>query len=268
MTAAPLAVASAALPDLDPQRLCEVAVDHGLDGVEWGVGAGHALGLTATDAQVAAVAGTAEEAGLACAGVAVHEPDAIACAAPLWQRVCELAKALRAPHVRVYARGHGTDFDTDFTRLRSQLADKAAECAARGMRLLLEPAPTTLVPDPALAHRALSEMDIDQVGVVYDPGSLAREGWQDPLLATGVLGPLLRHVHVKNVAPERAEGGTWVWRRAALDTGIVDWPRVSDALEAAGYSGWFVLDHLSSQEPGSLAADLAQLRKLTEASRA
>ncbi|MEV6904588.1 sugar phosphate isomerase/epimerase [Amycolatopsis sp. NPDC051372] len=267
MTAVPLAVASAALPDLDPRRLCAVAAEHGLDGVEWGVGVGHALELTASDAQLAAVAGAAEEAGIACAGVAVHEPDALAYPGPLWQRVCDLAVALHAPHVRVYATGHGTDFDTDFTRLRSQLAGKAAECAARGVRLLLEPAPTTLVPDPSLACRALSEVDVDRVGIVYDPGSLAREGWQDPFLATGVLGPLLRHVHVKNVAPERAEDGTWLWRRTALDTGIVDWPRVSDALEAAGYSGWFVLDHLSSQEPGSLAADLVHLRKLTEMSR-
>ncbi|MEV4603700.1 sugar phosphate isomerase/epimerase [Amycolatopsis sp. NPDC049253] len=268
MTTAPLAVASAALPGLDPGRVCALAAEHGLDGVEWGVGVGQALPLTVSDAQLAAVATAAASHGLACAGVAVHEPEALAYPAALWHRICDLAVVLGAPHVRVYATGRDTDFDSGFAGLRELLADKARATAERGLRLLLEPAPATLVPDPALARRALSGVDSDSVGVVYDPGSLAREGWQDPFLATGVLGVLLRHVHVKNVAPRRNEDGSWVWQRTGLDTGIVDWSRVSDALDAAGYAGWFVLDHLSSHEPGSLAVDLVHLRKLAEVSHA
>jgi sugar phosphate isomerase/epimerase len=258
-----LAIASSALPDLDPRQLCAVVADHGLHGVEWGVGVGHALPVSATSAQLKEVTAAAAGQGLACVGLSVHEPDALAYPTALWRRICELALAVGAPHVRVYATGHDTDFDSGFARLRAQLADKAKLTAAEGLRLLLEPAPATLVPGPSLARRALSGLDEEHVGVVYDPGSLAREGWQDPFLATGVLGPLLRHVHVKNLAPQRGEGGTWVWRRSTLDTGIVDWPRVLDALEAVGYAGWFVLDHLSSQEPGSLAADLVHLRRLT-----
>jgi sugar phosphate isomerase/epimerase len=146
--------------------------------------------------------------------------------------------------------------------LRSRLAERAGVLSAAGLRLLLEPAPMTLVPDPAQAREVLGGTDQEMVGVVYDPGSLAREGWLDPWLAAGVLGPLLRHVHVKNLSPTRGEDGRWSWLPTTLDAGIVDWTRVFAALHQAGYRDWLVLDHLSSPGTDAFAADLRHLRAL------
>jgi sugar phosphate isomerase/epimerase len=264
-SARPLAIASSALPDLPPGQLCALAADNGLLGIEWGVGSGQALPVEASEAALAGVAQAASTHGLACCGLAVHDEQALAYPISVWRGLAELGARIGAPHVRVYATRRETNFDADFARLRDQIAERSEVVAAAGLWLLLEPAPQTLVPDPALARQALSETRSEAVGVVYDPGSLAREGWLDPLLATEVLGPLLRHVHVKNLYPRRGDNGTWSWYRTTLDQGIVDWPQVFQALNRADYAGWLVLDHLSSHADGALATDLRHLRGLTEA---
>jgi sugar phosphate isomerase/epimerase len=257
-----LAIASAALPGLDAERLCEAAAGEGLAGVEWGVGAGHPLSLEVSPHAAERLVRATTMSGLHCSGLAVHAENALALPLVNWHRLAEAAVTARAPHVRVYAPAPSGVFSDDFGRLRRLVSERAAIVAAVGLRLLIEPAPSTLVPGPALAVDALSDADPDQVGVVFDPGSLAREGWLDPFLAVGVLGSFLRHVHIKNTAPVRDEDGVWRWRRAGLDTGIVDWSQVLSALTARDYGGWLVLDHLSSHADDSLPADLADLRRL------
>lgn len=273
-TGAPLrrlsAVASAALPGLAPAALCEAAAASGLRGVEWGVGDGQALTLDAPDAVVDALVRAGAETGLDCCGLAVHDDRALESAPAVWQRLAAAAQALGAPYVRVYATpplGESASsgrFPEEFALLQRRIAEFAGIVAATGRRLLLEPAPSTLVPDPVLAVRALSAAGQDQVGVVYDPGSLAREGWLDPFLATDVLGPLLRHVHVKNASPTRSADGSWTWGRSALDAGIVDWPRVFRALDRVRYEGWLVLDHLTSHTSACLESEVGYLRELAE----
>lgn len=264
------AVASAALPELAPAQLCESAAAAGLHGVEWGVGTGQALPLGAPDAVVEVLRRAGARSGVACCGLAVHDGLALESGPGVWQRLAAAAETLGAPYVRVYAtpgpagRGSAGGFGDTFALLRGRLAKAADIVAANGRRLLLEPAPATLVPDPALAVQALAAADQDRVGVVYDPGSLAREGWLDPFLATEVLGGLLRHVHVKNTSPVRDADGVWTWGRSALASGIVDWPRVFRALDRIGYGGWLVLDHLTSHTPACLESELEFLRKLAE----
>lgn len=259
-----LAIASAALPEQDPEQACATAAMSGLTAVEWGAGPGQALTLDAPDAAVRRLLRATSRAGLMCCGLSVHDDAVLASPPGVWQRLVAAAAGLGAPHLRVYACAPQGPFTEDFALLRKRLAALVRAAAAHDVRLLIEPAPGTLVPGAALALDALSGLDPRHVGVVYDPGSLAREGWLDPFLAVGVLGVMLSHVHVKNTAPQRAPEGGWTWQRASLDSGIVDWARVFAALRQARYAGWIVLDHLSSREGDSLTHDLAQLRDYWE----
>jgi sugar phosphate isomerase/epimerase len=260
----PLGVASPALPEGEPELMCATAAAHGVAGVEWGAGSGHVLAVDAGDRAVDRLVRAADGEGLECCGFAVHEPDALAWPLPVWRRLAETAVALGAPHVRAYPTPSGGEFRDDLARLRDRVAERAQTVAEAGVRLLLEPSPNTLVPGPELAREVLAGALPHQVGVVYDPGSLAREGWLDPFLATAMLGPLLRHVHVKNVSPRPGCDGAWGWQRSTLESGIVDWPRVFAALDRVGYRRWLVLDHTSSHADGSLATDLGHLRALME----
>ncbi|WP_189937415.1 sugar phosphate isomerase/epimerase family protein [Streptomyces sulfonofaciens] len=255
-----LAIASAALPEHDPEQVCATAALSGLTAVEWGAGPGQALPLDAPDAAVRRLVEATSGAGLLCCGLSVHDDVVLASPLGVWQRLVAAAASLGAPHLRVYACPPQGTFAEDFALLRERFAALARIAAAHDLRLLIEPAPGTLVPGVVLARDALSGLTPRHAGVVYDPGSLAREGWLDPFLAVDVLGEMLSHVHVKNTAPQRTPEGGWTWQRASLDSGIVHWARVFAALRQARYAGWIVLDHLSSREGDSLRRDLAHLR--------
>ena len=96
--------------------------------------------------------------------------------------------------------------------------------------------------------------------MLWDPGNGIIEGHLDPRLAVADLGAYLHHVHVKNIAWRRS-GGVWSWGYVSLATGMLDWPSVLSALDAAGYRGRLSIDHL----PG--AANVATLRRETDALR-
>jgi sugar phosphate isomerase/epimerase len=261
-----LGIMSSALPGWNPGDLCAAAADAGVDGIEWGVGHGQAIAPGAPGTDVARLADASHARGLTCAGLAVQDADGLRYPLETWRRLAERGQELGAPHVRVFASAvDPANVGAGFEEVRSRLAACAAVVAEAGLRLLLEPSPRTLTPGPALACQALAAIDPETVGVVYDPGSMAQEGWLDPRLALAVYGPLLRHVHVKNVTPGHV-ADSWGWRPATLEQGFVNWTSVFEALDAVAYDGWLVVDHLSGRADAEvLAGDVAGVRRLIEA---
>jgi Sugar phosphate isomerases/epimerases len=259
----PLALSSSALVGWSPEEICAACADAGLDGVEWGVGPRQVLQPHDVKLGVADLQRAGNSAGLLCSGVSAHDDNALLYPAETWKWLAALAAELGAPHVRVYAPPLAPSrIESAWNELRDRLSECSTITAEAGVRLLIEPAPTTMVPGPVLASHALAHLEENDVGVVYDPGSLAREGWVGPHLAVSLLGPLLRHVHVKNVSPTR-ESSVWRWHPATLEAGIVDWDGVLEALDAVGYRDWFVLDHLSAEISAEvLRSDVARLRQL------
>jgi len=265
-SARPLGLSSSALPGWDVDQVAGACAEAGLDGVEWGIGAGQVVAAADVRVAGAQLKKATRDAGLRCSGISAHDEDSLRYPADTWKCLAELAAELGASHVRVYA---GPAQPSRIAEGWNELVDQLSVCsgitAQAGVRLLVEPAPTTLVPGPILAMRALAGLDPELVGVVYDPGSLAREGWTAPHLAVPLLGALLRHVHVKNLAPVQ-DAARWRWRPATIEAGIVDWPNVLAALDSAGYQDWFILDHLSGETAMEvLLADVGRLRRLTRA---
>jgi sugar phosphate isomerase/epimerase len=72
------------------------------------------------------------------------------------------------------------------------------------------------------------------------------EGFEDYRLGIELLGPYLAHVHIKNAAFQRPEGGG-VWRGywAPLEDGVVDFEGVFASLSGIGYDGWLVVEDFS-----------------------
>lgn len=126
---------------------------------------------------------------------------------------------------------------------------RAQELArARGYEPTLHPHTSTYVESPSEIERALELTDI---GVLVDTGHLVLGGG-DPIEAIRAWGARVNYVHVKDVrldvvrgvVEERAdilEG----WRRGMfceLGQGDVDLAAFFDALRAAGYDGWVVVE--------------------------
>ncbi len=98
----------------------------------------------------------------------------------------------------------------------------------------------TLCPSASLAHRLVSYFDPETIGVIYDPGNMVHEGFEDYRIGLELLGPYLAHVHLKNAAfswPE-GDGGVWTPRWAPLEDGVVNLPQLFNALHAVDYAGW------------------------------
>jgi sugar phosphate isomerase/epimerase len=238
-----LCLFSSALPGWDARRVAQAALAAGLTAVEWGIGPGQAVESPAK--------AKLTNLGVVAAGICVQGGAASLLEPEKLRPFAELAAAIGAPHVRVFAPALGEHPEG--------LAIAAAIAKEHGVALLIETAPETIAPSTAQARALVDGFPPDEVGVLYDPGNMVIEGHVDPRLAIAELGPYLRHVHVKNVSWRR-ENGSWQWRHAALDAGLLDWSAILTALREANYTGRLCLDHLGGKP--SLATLRRELRVL------
>jgi inosose dehydratase len=120
-----------------------------------------------------------------------------------------------------------------------------------GMRVVLHHHAGTFVETPAEVDRFLAETDPDEVGLLLDTGHYAFGGG-DPLDCVLRHGRRIRYVHLKDARAEELErvrttaiGMDEAWKRGVfcpLGEGVVDFPRVVEALRANGYEGWMIVE--------------------------
>jgi inosose dehydratase len=120
-----------------------------------------------------------------------------------------------------------------------------------GMRVVFHHHAGTFVETPQEIERLLHATDPDLVGLLLDTGH-AVYGGGDPLEIVRRHGPRVRYVHLKDA--QRAElehvRGSHVtmpeaWARGVfcpLGEGVVDFPRLIEALRGRGYEGWLIVE--------------------------
>jgi sugar phosphate isomerase/epimerase len=124
------------------------------------------------------------------------------------------------------------------------VAQMEAVCASSGVRFHFENHPEKSVEEIAAKIRGGSE----RLGVCVDTGWLGTQGVDAPA-ALRALGPLVRHVHVKDV---RARGGH---ATCPLGEGVVDIAGCLAALRGIGYAGWYSWeDEPEDRNPLDIAA--------------
>lgn len=255
-----IAVVSGALPDLSLDDVVSALAVAGVDAIEVSVGpGGHLDGRSART--VSAAGARLADAGFRLCGV--DAPSELPLGAEGLTRVLDIAAQLQAPFIRVYP----PRFDP-MVPVQAQLAAAAAALhsfatgAPGATATLLEPAPDSVAPSPELARQVVLASSVGSAGVLFDPGSAVAEGYLQPELALGVLGELVRHVHVKNRSLTH-RAGRWISESRGLADGVVDWVLTLSALKRRGYSGWLSIDHLSGPACVEvLCADVAELRRL------
>lgn len=123
--------------------------------------------------------------------------------------------------------------------------------AELGMRVVLHHHAGTFVETPAEVERFLAETDADLVGLLLDTGHYVYGGG-DPLGLVARHGARVRYVHLKDARAEEmrrvreseiAMGEAWARGVfCPLGDGVVDFPRVIEALRRSGYSGWLIVE--------------------------
>ncbi|TBL71076.1 sugar phosphate isomerase/epimerase family protein [Paenibacillus thalictri] len=144
-------------------------------------------------------------------------------------------------------------FDLQIEYLTAALA----LCKQYGIKGLMEIHHKTIAPSASAAYRLCEKFDPQWLGVIYDPGNMVIEGYENYRMGMQLLGPYLAHVHVKNAfwlkhaGDAVPAGGVTEWNPVWSDTqrGIVPWTQVIEDLKSVGYDGYVSLEDFSGTYP-------------------
>ncbi len=126
-----------------------------------------------------------------------------------------------------------------------------ALCEELHMRVVVHHHAGTFVETPAEIERLLAGTDPELVGLLLDTGHSVYGGG-DPLEVARRHGARVRYLHLKDARADElrhvrssdvAMGEAWARGVfCPLGDGVVDFPRVIEALRARGYSGWLIVE--------------------------
>jgi sugar phosphate isomerase/epimerase len=276
-----IGVFTVGLPDLTPEEAVREIKDAGYDGVEWRVTSvpdgvkgeapsfwgNNLCTLEPTEEEAHRARRLAEEVGLEVPGLGTYVAVGDLGAA---DEAMRFAVTAGASQVRVGAGAlDGSSYEESFSAAREFLEGVEDLAANHGVKALVEIHHRTICPSASLAHRLVSAFDPERIGVIFDPGNMAQEGFEDYRIGLELLGPHLAHVHIKNSAFERPEGGgVWKPRWAPLEDGVVDFESLFAALDGVGYDGWLVIEDFSGARPSreALRRNLSFVRAAADGS--
>lgn len=254
-------VFTVAVPDLSVEQVIPAAAEAGLHGIEWRCAPGPAEATSQPPSfwgnnLCTIEPGTAPEVLQGLRGqMREHGLDSAAVMPYLKvgdvetaEEVMRIAQALGAPMMRIGVHGYNR------SRPYSELYDEQMEYVAKlvpllkqyGIRGLIETHHMTIAPSASAAYRIASSFDPEHIGVLFDPGNMVFEGYENHRMGLEMLGPYLAHVHVKNadVAAVRENNGPKLeW--SPLERGFVRWQQVMEDLTAVGYDGYCGVEDFS-----------------------
>ncbi|MWC29518.1 sugar phosphate isomerase/epimerase family protein [Paenibacillus sp. MMS18-CY102] len=262
-----------ATPDLSPEQLLATARDAGIDAIEWRCThvaeevKHEAPSFWGNNRCTLEPTISAEELRQLRTATEAHGLKSLAVVPYLkcgdleeTERIMAIAAELGASSIRIGVPSY------DGTRPFGELMQEArayvkeAEKLAKkyGVKGLVETHHKTITPSASLARQLVDGCDPDAIGILYDPGNLVHEGFENYKMGMEILGPYLAHVHVKNAAwvqqqPKEAnaqltEGlyqASWSCEWKAISEGIVPWKQVLADLKAVGYTGAFGVEDFS-----------------------
>jgi sugar phosphate isomerase/epimerase len=185
------------LPDLTPEDAVWEIKSAGYEGVEWQVarvseevkGEEPSFGGN----NLCTLEPTMEEARSLCEEADLDTPDLgtyISVGDAATREAMRFAEVAGAPQIRVgVGRPDGSSYAELFARGREFLAQVEELASEHGVKALVEIHHGTICPSASLAHRLVSGCDPELVGVIFDPGNMAQEGFEDYRIGAEFLGP-------------------------------------------------------------------------------
>ena len=257
-----LSATSVMLPHLDLQQTCKLLSDLGFDGVEIRVRRlppekaneePSPWGRHLTDISPDNILARTEEVRSVVSGYGLQIPAfASACNASDLEHVkllTEGARAVGCPAIRLSCRGYnGT---VNYHELYAEAVEnyrKALEVTRPyGVKVLVEMHGGTIHPSASLAYRIVSNFDAQDIGVIYDPQNMVKDGFETTQLAVELLGDYLAHVHAGGhrpvpSKPDKKGVTTWSWQGCPMPGGLYDFAKMVECLRKAGYTGFISVE--------------------------
>ncbi len=192
------------------------------------------------------------------------------------EKVLQAAQSIGCPKIRVFPPQYKeeTNYNEEFAAMRADVEVLAKLAAKYGVKILFEIHMDNLLASPSSARRMLEGLDPNCVGLIFDPGNMVNEGFENYKKSLDMLGDYVAHVHVKNgiLAPDgEDELGAAKWKRqwTPLQKGMADLKKFFTVLQASGYDGTVCIEDFSNEEStyDKLKHNLEYIRKLREATR-
>lgn len=170
------------------------------------------------------------------------------------ERVLKAARLMGCKNVRVCSPAYdgSENYRKLFTAAAGQAKVLEGLASSYGVRINFEIHMNTILPSASAAYRLVSGLDPTCVGVIYDPGNMVFEGFENYKLGVELLGEYLTYVHLKNALwkPEAGGSGAKTWKPlwAPLTEGIADIKTLLEVLNGAGYTGYLSIEDFSNEE--------------------
>jgi sugar phosphate isomerase/epimerase len=259
-----LSVFTVVTPDLEPEEMALAAKQAGIEGIEWRFKEIPddakdekpsfwrrnlcSIDPSASDAELERFA-RAQDHGLKTVSVT---PYLEAGNLKNTERVLQVAQKLGAETIRVGVPHYdGTKHHSELFNLELEYL-KGVELLAKKYRIkcLLETHHKTITASASAAYQLVSPFNPEYIGVLFDPGNMVHEGYENFRMGMELLGPYLAHVHIKNTGWKRAdarEDGSQAWESYWESNlhGIVNWRQVLTDLKAVGYNGYLGVEDFS-----------------------
>lgn len=291
-----LAVYTVSLPEYNIEESVALIKEMGYDGVEWRVDstAGIPLSMFPADvdpftirywadnkstldihnvkADALRAKALCDEAGLEIVNLAgsIGNEETL-------ERILEAAAAIGCKTVRGPMTPYKADkpYGEQFEEARAYLLRVEPMLRKYGVKMLLETHHGMLTASASAMMRLLEGLDPNCFGVIFDPGNMVFEGYEDYDKSFQMLGDYLAHVHVKNAALNPAGENELGAAKFSKDwmplwKGSADLKYLVECLAKIGYKGYLSVEDFSNEQPTreKLEANIAYLKKLIAAAEA
>jgi sugar phosphate isomerase/epimerase len=188
------------------------------------------------------------------------------------EKVLIAAQKLGVPFIRIGSTTYDRTrtYNELFEHTMTYLKNVEPLCKRYGIKGLIETHHGTITASASAARHVVEPFNPDHIGVLYDPGNMVHEGFENYRMGMELLGPYLAHVHVKNAGwvptLEHESDGSVQWEASwkPIKQGIVPWKLVIDDLKFVGYDGYLGLEDFSLEyeTPEMLRQFVAYMRSL------
>ncbi|WP_091482666.1 sugar phosphate isomerase/epimerase family protein [Gracilibacillus orientalis] len=169
------------------------------------------------------------------------------------EQVLKVAKAFGASFIRlgVPKYNRSENFHTLFESCKRYLEECEMLCKRYEVKGLIETHHGTIAASASAAYRLVEGLDPDAIGVLFDPGNMVHEGYENHRMGMELLGPYLAHVHLKNakwIKDSSRNDHQWKVGWELVDEGVVDWVQVMEDLKSVNYEGYIGLEDFSAKK--------------------
>lgn len=282
-------VFSVSMPEYTPEETLKTLKELGYDGVEWRVtnipkeapqvpyevrywgDNKSTIEIDTIEEQAAELKAQADKYGIEIFSLTTYLKPADLEKA---ESVMKAAASIGVPKMRIFQDGYNstetqTDYKIMMNEIRANVCRLEALAKKYKVKVLLELHMDTLLASPSSAYNLLAGFDPEYIGVIFDPGNMVNEGFENYQKSFELLGAYIGHVHVKNCILKedgRDEFGSRKWKReqAELWDGMADLRELFRVMKKYGYDGTVSVEDFSNGKPTyeKLKANIEYVKKL------